>query len=387
MKLASRTCVWCVMLGLFVWYGGLIGAAGAHVVTTNDAAVSDTADTATLSRPQVCVVQIMASGAVLSGFVNNPTNPTIAVLVPPSTATNVPVSCQDLTSLGLGVANQESSPVSLQIGVFTHRGTSLCTRGPFTLSEHGARGVVFGSDCEAADLVNGSFETGTLSAWDIAPGSVASVITSLGPKGQLTPILPADGQHMAFLSTAGNAPTPPGTAGSVISQTFNLPADASTLSFCYQYVSNDSQSFENFFLAQLLTSVGTFTLGSADNAAGSPAGGALPPPPPSISAGVTLTPAAAPVFLSGINILGSDLYSIPSSLMTARVCSSLAVPPAIRGTVVTLRFTMGDVQDTAFDSAVVVDAIQITATAGDASADAIAHGTASWGFQQPSPEH
>jgi hypothetical protein len=55
--------------------------------------------------------------------------------------------------------------------------------------------------------------------------------------------------------------------------------------------------------------------------------------------------------------------------------------------VVTLRFTMGDVQDTAFDSAVVVDAIQITATAGDASADAIAHGTASWGFQQPSPEH
>jgi hypothetical protein len=45
------------MLGLFVWYGGFIGAAGAHVMTTNDTAV-----------PAV-----------------------------------VPVSCQDLTNIGLVV--------------------------------------------------------------------------------------------------------------------------------------------------------------------------------------------------------------------------------------------------------------------------------------------
>jgi hypothetical protein len=99
------------------------------------------------SPPQVCVVQIMASSKVVSEFVNNPTEPSIAVLVPPATATNVPVSCQDLTSLGLAVANQKPAPVSLQITVFTHQGTALCTRGPFTLSEDGARGVVFGSDC------------------------------------------------------------------------------------------------------------------------------------------------------------------------------------------------------------------------------------------------
>jgi hypothetical protein len=117
------------------------------VVTTNVAAVSDSA---TPSQSQVCVVQIMASGAVLSGFVNNPTDPTVAVLVPPATTTNVPVSCQDLTNIGLGVANQEASPVSVQIKVFTHQGASLCTRGPFTLSEHGARGVVFDSDCVEA---------------------------------------------------------------------------------------------------------------------------------------------------------------------------------------------------------------------------------------------
>jgi hypothetical protein len=99
------------------------------------------------SPPQVCVVQMMANGAVLSAFAKNPTDPTVAVLVPTDTAANVPVRCQDLTSIGLAVANQEASSVSVQIGVFTHQGTALCTRGPFTLSEHGARGVVFGSDC------------------------------------------------------------------------------------------------------------------------------------------------------------------------------------------------------------------------------------------------
>ena len=137
MQLASRAYMWRVVLGLFAWYGGLSGAA--------------VSDAATSSQPQVCVVQIMASSAVLSGFVNHPTDPTIAILVPPATATNVPVICQELTSLGLGVANQESSAVSVQITVFTHQGTSLCTRGPFTLSEHGARGVVFGTDCLEAE--------------------------------------------------------------------------------------------------------------------------------------------------------------------------------------------------------------------------------------------
>ena len=173
-------------------------------------------------------------------------------------------------------------------------------------------------------ITNGGFENEicNLDGWDVAPGSVASAIMSLGPDGPFTPILPAEGECMAFLSTAGNAPTPPGTRGSVISQTFVVPSDANQLGFCYQYVSNDSSSFENFFLAEVDTSVGTFTLGSADNAGGSPAGGSVPPPPPSISAGVTLIPDSAPVFLSGVNILGSGLFIIPSSLMTDRVCSS-----------------------------------------------------------------
>jgi hypothetical protein len=162
MKLANRTYAWSVALALFAWYGTLSGAAGADVLTTDVGAVSDEA---TPSHPQVCVVQIMASGEVLSAFAKNPTDPTVAVLVPTDTATNVPVSCQDLTSIGLGVANQEPSPVSLQITVFTHQGTALCTRGPFTLPGNGARGVVFGSDCVEGKAIKVlGFATGNSSA-------------------------------------------------------------------------------------------------------------------------------------------------------------------------------------------------------------------------------
>jgi hypothetical protein len=206
-------------------------------------------------------------------------------------------------------------------------------------------------------MANGGFETGNLDPWEVAPGSVARVVASLGPAGSFTPILPAEGEGTAFLSTAGVARTPPGTLGSAMSQTFVVPPNATKLDFCYQFVSNDSAAFENFFLAELETQSGTFTLATADNAAGSPAGGFRPPPPPAISAGVTLSPARAPVFLSGVNILGSGLFAIPSSLMTNRVCSSFDVPADVRGTAVTLRFSVGDVVDIRFDSAVVVDSI------------------------------
>ncbi|MFB3146600.1 MAG: FlgD immunoglobulin-like domain containing protein [Nitrospirales bacterium] len=222
-----------------------------------------------------------------------------------------------------------------------------------------------------SDIKNGNFEMGTLDGWDIAPGSVASAITSLGPTGPFTPITAAEGQFMAFLSTAGTALTPPGTRGSVISQTFIMPAEVSTLDFCYQYVSNDASGFENFFLAELVTDVGTFALASADNAAGSPAGGFVAPPPPSISAGVTLIPDPSPIFLSGVNILGSGLFTIPSSLMTERVRSSFDIPPAVLGTVVTLRFTMGDALDTAFDSAVLIDGVTFAASPIDSDSDGI----------------
>jgi hypothetical protein len=46
---AGKSCL-CVVLGLFVWYGGRSGAAGADVLTTDVAAGSDAAAT---SQPRV----------------------------------------------------------------------------------------------------------------------------------------------------------------------------------------------------------------------------------------------------------------------------------------------------------------------------------------------
>jgi nidogen-like len=95
----------------------------------------------------VCILQLTASGQVLGMLVNQPTNFTLAVLIPSAERTNVPVLCQDLEAMALEVANQDPSAVNVSVEAFTHRGVSLCTRGPFTLSENGASEVVFGSDC------------------------------------------------------------------------------------------------------------------------------------------------------------------------------------------------------------------------------------------------
>ena len=160
---------------------------------------------------------------------------------------------------------------------------------------------------------------------------------------------------MALLTTAGTVATPPGTQGSRMTRTFVAPSVASSVDFCFQFVSNDSGGFRDFFLADLLTTAGTFTLATADNATGSPATAGLP----AISANVTLTPAVAPRFLSGVTMLGGGLFGISSSWMTNRVCSSFALPASVLGTEVTLRFTVSDVGDTGVDSGVVIDNVRV----------------------------
>ena len=98
-------------------------------------------------QASVCLVQLAANGQVLGTLVNQPTAFTLALLVPSAQRTTVPVTCQALEDLALAVANQQPGAVDVSVEVFTHQGTSLCTRGPFTLPADGARGVVFGSDC------------------------------------------------------------------------------------------------------------------------------------------------------------------------------------------------------------------------------------------------
>jgi hypothetical protein len=93
----------------------------------------------------VCIIQVQASGEVLTTIVDDTFDIDVAVVVPPDNLTNIPVRCQDIEQerLGLAAANQEPFEVSLNVRVYTNKGVLICTRGPFTLDVNGGRGVAF----------------------------------------------------------------------------------------------------------------------------------------------------------------------------------------------------------------------------------------------------
>jgi hypothetical protein len=96
----------------------------------------------------VCVLQITADGPVLSVLVDQPQGFNIAVLVPEDKdkKVNIPITCESLETLGLGVTNQKNVNVNFAVKVLTNQGASICSKGPFLLPVNGGRGVSF-SDC------------------------------------------------------------------------------------------------------------------------------------------------------------------------------------------------------------------------------------------------
>src|SRR5215467_12549200 len=68
----------------------------------------------------ICVVQIASSGGkVLSTLVNQPQDFNIAIVTPMSKVVNVPVLCDGVQTLGLGIANQADNNVKVRINLFT----------------------------------------------------------------------------------------------------------------------------------------------------------------------------------------------------------------------------------------------------------------------------
>jgi hypothetical protein len=94
----------------------------------------------------ICVVKIVAEGEVLSILADQPQNFNIAVLVPPGKSTNVPVTCDLLDTLSLGVSNQKNNNINVAVQVFTNDGVLICSKGPFLLPVNGGRGITF-ADC------------------------------------------------------------------------------------------------------------------------------------------------------------------------------------------------------------------------------------------------
>jgi hypothetical protein len=95
----------------------------------------------------VCVLRLVAEGEVLGVLVDVPQNSNIAVLIPTDKDVNVPVLCEQLSTVGLAVTNQKNTNVNFAVQVLTHEGSPICTKGPFLLPVNGGTGVTF-ADCQ-----------------------------------------------------------------------------------------------------------------------------------------------------------------------------------------------------------------------------------------------
>lgn len=96
----------------------------------------------------ICVLRIASQNhPILTFVVDQPENFNIAVPVPPRKAVNVPVLCDLLETLAIGMANQGNSPTHITVSVFSNQGILVCSKGPFAVAAHGSQGMIF-SDCQ-----------------------------------------------------------------------------------------------------------------------------------------------------------------------------------------------------------------------------------------------
>lgn len=97
----------------------------------------------------VCTIRVFGNGDLLAVFTTPPTNFAVAVAIPTDRDVVVPVLCEDLDVIGLGVANQEKNKdVTFRARVFDNQGIFFCEKGDFTIPPRGGRGVTF-AECPA----------------------------------------------------------------------------------------------------------------------------------------------------------------------------------------------------------------------------------------------
>ena len=182
-------------------------------------------------------------------------------------------------------------------------------------------------------LENGSFEESVpLLGWD-EEGDVR-VINKLGE------LSPTDGNKMAILTTgvgSGTSDYTGATEGSVLSQTILVGATDSILSFDYNFVSEEpmeyvGSQYDDKFYAEIIDANGN-----------------------KIQIASSSINTATWYAVSGINFEGGDSTTYHTGWFTVEFDLS-----EYRGQIITLRFVVYDVGDSAYDSAALIDNVFIT---------------------------
>ena|SRR5882724_3863243 len=96
----------------------------------------------------ICVMRIASdTNPIFNLLVDEQHDFNFAVSTPARKVIKVPVRCDMLDTLALGVANQGDSTTILTVKLYTNAGGLFCSKGPFGLAAHGSQGVIF-SDCQ-----------------------------------------------------------------------------------------------------------------------------------------------------------------------------------------------------------------------------------------------
>jgi hypothetical protein len=203
-----------------------------------------------------------------------------------------------------------------------------------------------GLEKPGSELENGGFESGNLGAW--ATAGDGRVLSQLGE------FLPTEGAFMGIISTGLGFTT---TSGS-IEQKVCLPADAKRLEFNWNFNSEEfveycGSIFQDFFRVEIITASGgtqTIFLRAVDDLCHTvrPSGLHFDQSGP----GCHPTPGG---FGSG----GNDCTVWTTDWQAASI-DVAAIAAANQGKAVTIRFSAGDIGDSIFDTAVLLDNIRVT---------------------------